>query len=231
VITTEQTRDTKAHFDRISGQWSRNYDARSGAMRRRIDDFRQRLAPEVPPSARLLDFGCGSGDITRALAGDGFEMTGIDLSLAMIEVARRTPAPAPIEWRVAVPGQVNLPFANCVFDGALASSVLEYHPDCAGQLRELCRVIKPGGIFAFTVPDLSHPERGREKFWKLLADGPLWPLLRRSRFHDYFEYLRVSNNRWPVDAWLALVTEAGFQPELPVSRGKILVMILCRKPA
>jgi ubiquinone/menaquinone biosynthesis C-methylase UbiE len=225
-----QAASTKAHFDRISGCWSRNYDL-SGAMRRRIDDFSAVLKRHVAPEARVLDFGCGSGDITRALAREGFAMTGVDLSPAMIAAARQAPGAEGIEWLVVHAGDVTLPFSDCVFDGAQASSVFEYHADCAGQLQELHRVLKPGGVFSFTVPDMAHPSRRAEVTWRGLAQGWLWPLLRLTPRHDYFEYLRVSANRWPLEKWLALARDAGFSAEPPATREASLAMIVCRKRA
>ena len=228
VTPNSQVLDTKAHFDRISVHWSRNYDSRSGAMRRRIADFKSALA-NLPKGARLLDFGCGSGDITHALAAEGFAVTGIDLSPAMIAMARQQSGAADIQWAVAQAGMVTLPFTAFVFDGVLASSVLEYHPDPAAQITEIARILKPGGVFAFTVPDMGHPVRVREKKWRALATGWLWPLLRMTPRHDYFEYLRVSVNRWPLEYWMELARGAGFEPQLPAHRDTPLAMIVARK--
>ena len=225
-----QTEDTKAHFDRLSGTWSRNYHDLSGAMRQRIVAFSSSLSG-VPHGARVLDFGCGSGDITRALAAEGFVMTGIDLSPAMIAEARRAPGSQDMEWVVANPGQLALPFADETFAAAIASSVFEYHPDCAGQLREIFRIFQPGGTFAFTVPDMNHPMRRTESWWRALAQSSLWPLLRLTPRRDYLEYLRVSVNRWPMDSWMAMVRSAGFDATEPESGNMPLAMIICRKPA
>lgn len=226
-----QTQDTKAHFDRISGRWSRNYDSQSGAMRERVAGFAAALA-DIPAGARLLDFGCGSGDITRALAARGFAMTGIDLSPAMIAAARRQLDAGNIGWAVAQPDAVALPFADSFFDGALASSVLEYHSDPAAQLVEIARVIRPGGIFAFTVPDMTHPVRVGEQKWRGLATSFLWPLLRLTPRHDYFEYLRVSVNRWPLDAWMEMARAAGFNASIAGADGAApLATIVARKLA
>lgn len=230
-MTTSQTRDTKAHFDRLSGKWSRNYNERSGAMYRRVENFSATLSSRLSSGAHVLDFGCGSGDVTRALAATGFAMTGIDLSPAMIAVARRSQSVRPIAWQVATPGGVSLPFADGAFDGVLASSVLEYHPDCAGQAREIHRVLKSGGVFAFTVPDMTHASRDAEKKWKSLADSWLWPLLRLAPRRAYLEYLRISVNRWPLDRWLAMAKDAGFETEPPQAGQGPLTMIVARKPA
>jgi ubiquinone/menaquinone biosynthesis C-methylase UbiE len=229
AVPRSQTLDTKAHFDRISARWSRNYDSGSGAMRRRIANFAAGLQG-LPAGARVLDFGCGSGDITRALDCRGFVMTGIDLSPAMIEMARLGPGASNITWMTAHANGVALPFANAVFDAALASSVLEYHPDPAAQIVEIARVLRSGGVFVFTAPDMCHAVRRREKKWRWLAKSWLWPLLRLTPRRDYFEYLRVSVNRWPLESWLAAVREAGFEVQAPAQRDEPLVTLVCRKP-
>ena len=230
MTPSSQTLATKAHFDRLSGRWSRNYDSQSGAMRQRVAGFATALSG-LGSGARVLDFGCGSGDITRALAVDGLAMTGIDLSPAMIAMARQQPGAEGIDWTVAQPGNVTLPFADAAFDGALASSVLEYHPDPAAQLAEIARVLKPGGIFAFTVPDMDHPLRAREEKWRGLATGWLWPFLKLTPRHDYFEYLRVSVNRWPLETWLAVAEGAGLAAMPPATSQAPLTMIVARKAA
>jgi SAM-dependent methyltransferase len=198
-------------------------------MRRRIANFAMALG-DLPRNARVLDFGCGSGDITRALADAGFAMTGIDLSPAMIAMSCQKPGADSIEWASAQPDAVTLPFAADAFDGALASSVLEYHPDPASQIAEIVRVLRPGGVFVFTVPNMAHEVRGREERWRALATSWLWPLLRLTPRHDYFEYLRVSVNRWPLEQWLAVARAAGLETEAPTNRSAPLVTILCRKP-
>lgn len=199
-------------------------------MRQRIADFSGAL-DRLPKGVRLLDFGCGSGDITCALAAEGFAMTGIDLSPAMVATARQRPGAEAIDWGVAQAGSVTLPFADATFDGVLASSVLEYHPDPIAQMAEIARVLEPGGIFAFTVPDMDHPARQKEEKWRALATSWLWPLLRLTRRHDYFEYLRVSVNRWPLEKWLAVARSAGLVAEPPAARGAALAMIVARKAA
>jgi ubiquinone/menaquinone biosynthesis C-methylase UbiE len=230
LTPSPQTLATKAHFDRLSGRWSRNYDSQSGSMRQRVAGFATALSG-LGSGARVLDFGCGSGDITRALAVDCFTMTGIDLSPAMIAMARQQPGAEGIDWAVAQPGSVTLPFTDAAFDGVLASSVLEYHPDPAAQLAEIARVLKPGGVFAFTVPDMAHPLRAAEEKWRGLASGFMWPLLKLTPRHDYFEYLRVSVNRWPLTRWLEIAREAGLAAAPPANHDAPLALIVARKSA
>jgi SAM-dependent methyltransferase len=97
--------------------------------------------------ARILDAGCGSGRNMVELARRG-AVTGIELASQSLEVARARDV-GPV-----VPGSLDdlLPFADGAFDLAVALDVLEHVADDRGALRELARVVAPGGRLLVTVP-------------------------------------------------------------------------------
>lgn len=101
---------------------------------------------------RVLDAGCGSGPLAAALSAKGAIVTGFDSSAAMIELARERLG-ADADLRVADLGEP-LPFADDSFDEVVASLVLHYLQDWAAPLRELRRVLRPGGRLILSVP---HP--------------------------------------------------------------------------
>lgn len=109
------------------------------------------LAGEVT-GRRILDVGCGSGPLSAALAARGAVMTGFDSSPAMIDLARRRMG-GNADLCVADLGRP-LPFADDTFDDAVASLVLHYLQDWSGPLKELRRVLKPGGRLILSV---NHP--------------------------------------------------------------------------
>ncbi|MHB8994082.1 MAG: class I SAM-dependent methyltransferase [Armatimonadota bacterium] len=120
------------------------------------------LAPA--PDLRLLDVGCGSGELTRELRPYFRDVTATDLSEAMLGRARQVLEGATL---CAAPAH-DLPFEDQRFDRALSYSVFQYFPDFAyarQALHELLRVTAPGGIVVIAdVPDaakkhLSHNER------------------------------------------------------------------------
>jgi SAM-dependent methyltransferase len=99
---------------------------------------------------RVLDVGCGTGVLAREAArrvGAGGEVVGLDLNPAMLAVARRR-APE-IEWHQGDAGE--LPFENGAFDVVVSQYALMFFPDPALALREMWRVLAPGGRLAVAV--------------------------------------------------------------------------------
>ena len=106
---------------------------------------------DVRPGQVVLDVACGTGIVARTarpLVGSAGRVVGVDLNEAMLTVARRV-APG-IEWRQ---GDVaSLPFAAGSFDVVLCQMALMFFPDRPRALRELARVVAPGGTVAVCVP-------------------------------------------------------------------------------
>ena len=90
---------------------------------------------------RLLDVGCGPGDVTARLAGVDRQVVGCDLSLPMLRRARRL-APS-IAWVTS--DAMALPFADGSFDTVLTIASLKFWPDPERGVAELARVLRPGG--------------------------------------------------------------------------------------
>jgi ubiquinone/menaquinone biosynthesis C-methylase UbiE len=103
---------------------------------------------------QVLDAACGTGIVTRVAVqrcGRLGHIVGVDLNPGMLEVARaNTPATrVPIEWRQA--DVCALPFGDGHFDVVLCQQGLQFVPDPGAALREMRRVLAPGGRLAFTV--------------------------------------------------------------------------------
>ena len=101
----------------------------------------------IPPNSRALDLGCGAGFLCNALAAQGHRATGIDLSDASLEVARRYDKTQTVEY---IHGNVySLPFENEAFDVVCAMDVLEHIEEPQLLVAEASRVLKKGGLFFF----------------------------------------------------------------------------------
>ncbi|MGE7437868.1 class I SAM-dependent DNA methyltransferase [Kitasatospora sp. NPDC001175] len=104
-----------------------------------------------PPGVRLLDAGCGTGRSTVAFAERGFEPTGVDISPAMIDIARAKHGHTGIEFHVH---DIRLPFEHGgPYDVVLCmSDIANYLADKAhlGEaLASLGSVLRPGGVLVF----------------------------------------------------------------------------------
>jgi predicted TPR repeat methyltransferase len=95
-----------------------------------------------------IDLGCGTGLAARAFAKEVDSFIGIDLSPRMIEKARASKLYAQLEVADVVQGLAARPDASA--DLILAADVVIYLFDLAPLLREVARVLVPGGLFAFT---------------------------------------------------------------------------------
>jgi SAM-dependent methyltransferase len=100
----------------------------------------------LPPDARLLDAGCGSGRTLDELAAYG-RASGIDISPDAVTVARQRG-----HDDVQVAAIEDMPFDDDTFDVVTCLDVVEHTPDDRATLAELLRVTRPGGLLLVTVP-------------------------------------------------------------------------------
>lgn len=116
------------------------YRGRRRVLERTIDGL------GLPPRARILDAGCGSGRNMVDLARWG-TVTGVELSEAAAEAARGRHVGEVVEGSV-----LEMPFAPASFDLVVCLDVIEHLQDDRAALRELRRVLAPGGALLVTVP-------------------------------------------------------------------------------
>jgi SAM-dependent methyltransferase len=118
------------------------------------------LLEAVAGARRVLDVGCGSGRLTLALARAGAEVTGIDTSAERLADARRRASAEAVPMTLLEADMESpLPFADASFDGVTSRLSLMIPRDAVPTLRELGRVLEPGGRVAAAV-------------WAALADNP-----------------------------------------------------------
>ena len=117
-------------------------------------EYEEQIIPlavaELGSEGRVLDVGCGDGQVARALAAAGCAVTGIDPTARNLEVAReRGGGPEYVEGAAD-----DLPFPDAHFDAVVACLVFEHIDDVDAAIAEVARVLRPGGRFAFF---LNHP--------------------------------------------------------------------------
>ena len=115
----------------------------------------------LPADARLLDLGCGGGQDAGDLGQRGYRVVGLDRTSALLSAGRRRYRALPL-----VRADIrDLPFQAMSFDGLWAAASLMHlpKPDARRILTDLCRLVRPGGLFAATV---THGVKSR-----LVTDG------------------------------------------------------------
>jgi ubiquinone/menaquinone biosynthesis C-methylase UbiE len=109
------------------------------------------ILDELRPGMRVLDVGCGPGSITRGLAecvAPG-EVVGVDVSDEVLEIARSEAVSRRVQnLRFERGSAYELPLADASFDVAFAHQVLQHLGEPAAALREMLRVVRPGGLVA-----------------------------------------------------------------------------------
>lgn len=176
-----------------------------------ILERRRRLASSfLPwPRAHLVDIGCGNGAQTLAFA-DSFDLvTGVDINQEYLDEFQREIASRGWETRIRalVAEGLVIPLDDGCADCVTSFTVLEHVPDQEAALREMHRLLRPGGRLLLTVPN---------RWWVFETHGADLPLLPWNRvplvswwpkkLHDRYARARIYRKREITE----LVREAGF---------------------
>jgi SAM-dependent methyltransferase len=169
-LWTKDVADYLPHFDRKAAEWDASYDAPTtrGHWQRARQEAAVRLVGDGPGA--LLEVGVGSGRLLARLAERGWEVTGIDAAPRMVELARKRVPGA----RLEVARAEALPFEDASFDAVVAVGVLEYS-DLEASLRELARVLRPGGRAVLGLLNNAAPA----VVWSRLAMHPVARRVKR----------------------------------------------------
>jgi demethylmenaquinone methyltransferase / 2-methoxy-6-polyprenyl-1,4-benzoquinol methylase len=191
-------------FDRIAPV----YDAMNRVMTAGLDQrWRAATVREtVRPGDRVLDACCGTGDLAVAARDAGASsVVGLDFSAAMLDRARRkAPDVTFIEGDVLA-----LPFHDATFDAAVVGFGIRNVADLDEGLRELRRVLRPGGRLG--ILEITTPRGLLAPFYRLWFDQ-ICPLLGRLLpGGEAYTYLPASVRRFPLpDELAALLADSGF---------------------
>jgi demethylmenaquinone methyltransferase/2-methoxy-6-polyprenyl-1,4-benzoquinol methylase len=167
--------------------------------------WRQRAAERsaLRAGGRALDVATGTGDLAIALArhlgGEG-EVVAVDFSERMLEVARTKAAGMPIRFEVA--NALALPFDDDEFDAATVGFGARNFSDLDRGLREMVRVVRPGGTVV--VLEITTPRRAPlSTFFGLWFDHAVPALGRVAGDAQAYTYLPSSVRRFPPAEHLA----------------------------
>ena len=173
-------------------------------------DFVERLAGPVA-GRRILDCGCGGGEYVRALRRAGAHTYGIEFEGSKLLGAGRQRGAAAAGLAVADIQQ--MPFPDAEFDVAIVNEVLEHVPDDLAALREVRRVLEPGGVLVVFSPNRLYPfethgvflKRSKRRVPHYVPGVPYLPLRLGRIWLRYW-----ARNYWPWEL-RRLVAEAGFE--------------------
>jgi len=166
---------------------------------------------QVPPGGKLLDIATGTGDVALLAADrlNGVQIVGADLTLAMLDVARRK-AQAKTSQRI---GWVNsdglaLAFPNDTFDAVISVFMLRNVPDVAQAFAEQVRVARPGGRVVCL--EMTWPQRFPITWFFWLYFFGVAPLLGQliAKNRAAYTYLPQSVRKFPAPAATAKIMEA-----------------------
>ncbi len=162
----------------------------------------------------IIDIATGTGDFAiSATKIPGAEITGIDISAGMLEVAREKIRRKKLAGRIGLikADSENLPFSNDSFDAAIVGFGVRNFESTEKGLSEINRVLKPGGIFV--VLEFSRPRKTPFKQVYCFYFTRALPLLGRliSKDNRAYTYLPESVNEFPDgDDFINVLNKAGF---------------------
>jgi predicted TPR repeat methyltransferase len=158
-------------------EWAKGYDDDLTSWSYQAPDVVARsVVARHPGAGSILDVGCGTGLVGRALRARGFTGTilGLDISQASLEVARQTGAYDSVEQADL---QQSLPFEDDSVDAVVCVGVMTYLPEVEVVWREFARVARPGGLVLATQrEDLWDDRECRAVLERLQHEG-VWTAL------------------------------------------------------
>ncbi|SDI94587.1 demethylmenaquinone methyltransferase / 2-methoxy-6-polyprenyl-1,4-benzoquinol methylase [Frankineae bacterium MT45] len=194
----KQPREVATMFDGVA----RRYDVTNTVLSGGMDRYwrrRTRQALELRPENRVLDLAAGTGVSTAELARSGATAIACDFSIGMLRAGRSRRASLPFVAGDAL----HLPFADEVFDSATISFGLRNVADVDQALRELARVVRPGG--RLVICEFSRPVFSpfRHVYMNYLMRALPAIARRVSSNPDAYIYLAESIRSWPDQTALA----------------------------
>ncbi len=182
--------DLSPNYDRLNRIFSLGMDI----------GWRKQLVAAVARQnpARILDLACGSGDVTTMLqeALPQAQIVGLDFSRPLLSQAKDRGLP-----ELAEADALKLPFADGSFDAATIAFGLRNFSDRHAGLKEIARILKPGGVFGLL--EFSPPPMPWKLFWNLYLHHLMPPLAQLvARQGDSFRYLAQSIAEFPTPSAL-----------------------------
>lgn len=197
--------------------------------------WKQRLVrlAAVSRGSVALDLACGTGDIAFELASRGARVVGMDITQRMLQLAMRKPQARPSTVSFVAGDMMELPFAASRFDVVTAGYGIRNVPLIEPALREVHRVLKPGGVFLSL--DFNRPASGVVRSFYIayltIVGSILGFVLHRDP--DTYRYIPETIRRYPgAPAVTELLRREGFaRAEWHPVLGGLMAFHVARKEA
>lgn len=219
-------------FDRIAG----TYDGLNHGLSLNIDRlWRKRAVRDMQPAGHVLDVAVGTADLTMEMlrSGKAERVTGLDLSVEMMKIGEEKCRRAGLQVQFIEGNAQAMPFADESFDGVTCAYGCRNFSDLNAGLREMYRVLKPGG--EVTILEFSYPDNRLIRWAYDLYFSHVLPFIGRlvSRDRTAYTYLNrsVKSFCWG-EAFVQHLHDAGFCDEqfVPLTFG-ITTVYRARKRA
>jgi SAM-dependent methyltransferase len=236
------------HTQRIESEFQPDF---VGPRHRLRESLLLRLLLSARPGRALLNAGAGQGTFSQLLEARGFEVTSVDPSPEAVVLLRGR-----VRGPVLASSASELPFEDASFDGAVLGEVLEHIENDLAALREVARVVRPGGVIAASVPANPawfgpsdrwaghHRRYTREALLELCAGAGLtverlepWGFPVSSFYHRWIYEPRLSAQGPAAPRWYLRPAVAALGAALQldrlfagVERGALGYLLLTRKP-
>ena len=161
-------------------QWAKlKGPALAEAKREYRDDYLQDTLAQVlswvdpKKQRRYLEIGCGPAFLAEALAAKGFQVAGLDCCVEALKAARTNMAASKRKAFLLGGDLHHLPLKDGSVDFLYGGGVIEHFQDTVGAVRELARVLSPGGVSFNTVPYFSVAALTYRQIWGNIPDVPV----------------------------------------------------------
>lgn len=145
-------KEVKAFFDKFSDNYDKlafNQSKGLNYLSKIETDFIKKNLPNGK-NKKALDIGIGTGRNSRILLNKGYLVKGIDISGKMIKAAKKKLKNKKISFFI-VDANKKLPFQDSSFNAIICMRVLKYIPNWQLTIKEILRILKPGGFFIFDI--------------------------------------------------------------------------------
>jgi SAM-dependent methyltransferase len=215
VSAEETLRANRADWDRSSDEYQAEHGEFLGDIGfiwspEGLDEGTARLLGDVEGQS-ILEVGCGAGQCSRWLLGQGCQAVGLDVSIRQLQHSARLDEATGQHVPVVCATATRLPFKDACFDHAFSAfGALPFVADVEPVMREVARVVRAGGWWVFAVP---HPMK-----WTLPDDPTSAGLTVVRSYFDRTPYVEEDDQGTPayvehhrmMGDWVRVVVATGF---------------------